>query len=78
MIPVADRLGMSRSEAAEYLGISPSLFDMMIDDGRMPQAKRINSRRVWSRPAIEQAFAELPEAVQNAAQALDVWDDVAA
>jgi hypothetical protein len=35
----------------------------MVADGRMPPPKRINARRVWSRPALEAAFAELPDFV---------------
>src|SRR5436309_15841447 len=41
--------GLSRSEAAAYVGVSPSLFDAMVKDGRMPQPKRINSRTIWDR-----------------------------
>lgn len=77
-IPVAQRLGLSRAESAEYLGISPSLFDAMVDDGRMPPPKLINSRKVWPRPAVEQAFLALPEAVQECAKEADIWGDVAA
>ncbi|WP_424627964.1 helix-turn-helix transcriptional regulator [Bradyrhizobium sp. SYSU BS000235] len=53
--------GLSRSEAASYIGISPSLFDQMVHDGRMPPPKRINSRTVWDRVRLDQAFDCLPE-----------------
>jgi excisionase family DNA binding protein len=72
-----DRLGMSRDEAAEYVGISPSMFDVMVEDGRMPAAKMINARRVWSRKKIEQAFDALPEQGQDK-QPASPWKDVAA
>ena len=39
--------GLSREQAAAYVGISPSLFDTLVQDGRMPAPKRINSRTVW-------------------------------
>ena len=39
--------GMSRVEAAYYVGISPSLFDTMVKDGRMPGPKLINTRTIW-------------------------------
>jgi predicted DNA-binding transcriptional regulator AlpA len=52
--------GLSRSEAAAYVGISPSLFDEMVKDGRMPSPKCINARRVWDRREIDDAFAQLP------------------
>ncbi len=54
-------LGLSREQAAAYVGISPSLFDVLVGDGRMPLPKRINRRRLWDRRAIESAFAELPD-----------------
>ena len=49
--------GLSRSQAAEYVGISPSLFDEMVKDGRMPAAKCVNSRRVWGSLQPEEASA---------------------
>jgi predicted DNA-binding transcriptional regulator AlpA len=65
LIPPSERLGLSRAEAAEYVGVSPRLFDEMVSDGRMPKPKRVNSRLIWSRRALEIAFAELPEDGQN-------------
>jgi predicted DNA-binding transcriptional regulator AlpA len=52
--------GLSRVRAAEYLGISPSLFDDMVRDGRMPRPKRINSRTVWDRRQLDDFFEALP------------------
>ncbi len=69
IIPPHARLGLSRPEAAEYVGVSPSTFDVMVGDGRMPKPKAIGSRRVWSRAEIERAFAELPESGQDAVDA---------
>jgi excisionase family DNA binding protein len=60
-IPPADRIGLSRVEAAEYIGVSATTFDAMVADGRMPSPKQIGARRVWARLAVERAFAELPE-----------------
>jgi predicted DNA-binding transcriptional regulator AlpA len=65
LIQPAMRLGLSRTEAAEYVGVSPSLFDELVADGRMPPAKAINARRVWHRAAIERAFLELPNATET-------------
>jgi excisionase family DNA binding protein len=41
------RRGLSRIEAAMYLGISPSKFDKMVEDGRAPQPRLIDGRKVW-------------------------------
>jgi predicted DNA-binding transcriptional regulator AlpA len=51
--------GLSREQAAAYVGVSPSLFDMLIKDGRMPPPKRINSRVVWDRLKLDVAFEAL-------------------
>ncbi|WP_084496678.1 helix-turn-helix transcriptional regulator [Aquamicrobium defluvii] len=53
--------GLSRDEAARYVGVGSTLFDEMVADGRMPTPKRINSRTVWDRAAIDIAFTSLPE-----------------
>lgn len=53
--------GLSRVEASAYVGVSPSLFDEMVSDGRMPQPKEINARRVWDRIGLDRAFDSLPE-----------------
>jgi predicted DNA-binding transcriptional regulator AlpA len=53
--------GLSRTEAATYIGVSPSLFDQMVKDGRMPAPKTINSRIVWDRYRLDEAFEALPD-----------------
>ena len=68
------RLGLSRAEAAEYIGVGVSLFDQMVADGRMPKPKLINSRKVWQRQRLDQAFAELPEEGQESSSP---WGDCA-
>ena len=61
--------GMSRVEAADYVGISPSLFDTMVRDGRMPGPKLINTRTVWDRLALDRASEALPDR-----DAANPWD----
>ncbi len=53
--------GLSRVQAAAYVGVSPTLFDEMVRDGRMPQPIRINSRVVWDRIQLDDAFATLSD-----------------
>jgi len=53
-------LALSRDAAAQYIGVSPSKFDQLVKDGRMPKPKRIDNRRVWDRQKIELAFQQLP------------------
>ena len=52
--------GLSRVQAAVYVGVGATLFDEMVEDGRMPAPKRINSRTVWDRLALDEAFSALP------------------
>ena len=53
--------GLSRVQSAAYVGVSPSLFDEMVKDGRMPKPARINARTVWDRVKLDEAFAALPD-----------------
>jgi len=53
--------GLSRVQAAAYIGVSPSLFDEMVKDGRMPKPMRINARTVWDRVKLDEAFAALSD-----------------
>lgn len=53
--------GLSREEAARYIGVGSTLVDEMVADGRMPKPKRINSRAVWDRVALDIAFTSLPD-----------------
>lgn len=57
--------GLSRVQAAEYIGVGASLFDQMVKDGRMPPAKRINGRTVWDRRRLDEAFEALDDGAGN-------------
>lgn len=48
-------------QAAAYVGVSPSLFDEMVKDGRMPQPKHINARTVWDVRKLDLAFDAIPD-----------------
>ena len=66
--------GLSRVQAAAYIGVSPSLFDGMVKDGRMPKPMRINARTVWDRIKLDEAFAALSDSHRDGD---DPWDKVA-
>ena len=51
--------GLSRVQAAEYIGVGTRKFDEMVADGRMPKPKRIDGRTVWDRMALDAAFTAL-------------------
>lgn len=52
--------GLNRVLAAAYVGVSPTLFDTMVDDGRMPKPKRVNARVLWDKRRLDEAFDALP------------------
>ena len=59
-LPPPTRRGLSRVEAADYIGVGASKFDAMVADGRMPQPKRIDARTVWDVRALDRFFDLLP------------------
>lgn len=52
--------GMSREEAARYIGVGTTKFDEMVADESMPKPKRIDGRVIWDRIALDAAFSDLP------------------
>lgn len=70
--------GLSREEAAAYIGIGATKFDEMVVDGRMPRPKRIDGRKVWDRLRLDSAFAALPtEGGEPSQGSGDIWDRAA-
>lgn len=56
--------GLSREEAAQYIGVGTSLFDAMVKDGRMPQPMTVRTdptgttrpRKIWDIRKLDAAF----------------------
>jgi predicted DNA-binding transcriptional regulator AlpA len=67
--------GLSRLQAAEYIGIGATKFDEMVEDGRMPKPKRIDGRTVWDRVLLDDAFEALEDAGAPTAPNNE-WDDL--
>lgn len=59
-LPSPTRRGLSRTEAADYIGVGASKFDAMVSDGRMPKPKKIDGRRVWDVRSLDRSFEALP------------------
>lgn len=54
--------GLSRDQAATYLGISRSSFQKLVDSGVMPRGKRITKGRVvWDRAELDHHFDHIKE-----------------
>ena len=62
--------GLNRPVSAGYIGVGTSLFDEMVDDGRMPKPKQINGRKVWDRHELDLSFDALPHKDEA-----NPWDD---
>jgi hypothetical protein len=67
------RRGLSRVEAAMYIGVGVTKFDALVAAGLMPRPKRIDSRRIWDIVALDLAFNQLPDEDSNFDQ---TWDDI--
>ena len=52
--------GLTRAQAAAYVGVGATLFDQLVAARLMPAAKRVRRRRIWDRLALDRAFAALP------------------
>lgn len=53
--------GLPHDEAARYVGVSPSKFDELVGDRRMPQPRKIDGRVVWDRVELDIAFSDFPK-----------------
>ncbi|RWB32267.1 MAG: hypothetical protein EOQ42_04465 [Mesorhizobium sp.] len=54
-------LGINREQAAAVIGVSPTTFDQMVSDGRMPQPRMPSKERyVWDVEELSEAFRRLP------------------
>lgn len=61
-LPLTERYGLDREEAAAYVGYSPNVFDRMVDVGEMPKPHKsaVSTRLVWPRSELEEALRRLP------------------
>jgi predicted DNA-binding transcriptional regulator AlpA len=66
------RRGLSRDDAAMYIGISAGKFDEMVADGRMPEPVKIDSRKLWDIRSLDLAFDALPRENETKGSS---WDD---
>jgi hypothetical protein len=62
---VLPRRGLSREEAAIYLGISGSTFDELRSLGRIEPPRMIKGRKLWDIRELDVAFDELPRESQE-------------
>lgn len=53
------KLGFRRTEAAAFIGVSPSKFDQMVKAGDMPEPHRIGGVVIWRGDELQAAFDRL-------------------
>lgn len=71
-VPTPAKRGLSRVEAAGYIGVGASTFDRMVLAGEMPNPKRVGTRKIWDVRALDLAFDALPG--EDAAPEINDWD----
>lgn len=60
--------GLSRVQAAAYIGVSASTFDKMVANREMPGPKRIRGRVIWDLKGLDRAFDAIGDGEVN------LWD----
>lgn len=58
-VKVSEKRGLSRVEAACYVGISPTYFDQLVKTGKMPKSYSLGTRRLWDRRRLDETIDEL-------------------
>ena len=58
---------LNRRQAAEFVGVSPTTFDKLVDRGHMPKARQYpDTRRMfWLRSELEEVLYEMPTVTAN-------------
>nr|WP_027487497.1 hypothetical protein [Allorhizobium undicola] len=74
VLPLPFQRMLNRLQAAAYAGVGVSKFDEMVDDGRMPQPRKIDSRRVWDVRQIDIALDALPSEGNSSLLEGNDWD----
>jgi predicted DNA-binding transcriptional regulator AlpA len=53
------RRGLGRDEAAIFVGVSLSIFDSMVNDGRLPKPVDLDGDLVWDLVQLDRAMDRL-------------------
>jgi excisionase family DNA binding protein len=73
------RRGLDINEAAVYVGLSPSYFRTLVEEGMMPKPRLAGIRRIWDVDELDCAFKALPredgEGASIFAKTEDSWMD---
>ena len=61
LVPLRIYRGLRRSEAARYVGVSPSKFDELVKDGRMPGPFHVDACTIWDVNDLDPAIDALKD-----------------
>lgn len=67
--------GLSRLEAAAFVGIGTTTFDSMVRDGRLPQPRRFGRRAIWDRDTLAAALGGAAAPAANGVEP-NPWDNL--
>ena len=73
VVPRPERRGLNRVEAAAYIGVSPSTFDKLVLEGKMPGPKQIYGWLVYDRVALDLAFEAIKS--KDEPEGATGWED---
>ena len=66
---------LRREAAAAYTGLSPSKFNQLVKEGRMPQPLRIDGCVLWKRSDLENAINDIHDDQHaSATEGVNEWD----
>jgi predicted DNA-binding transcriptional regulator AlpA len=64
--------GLSRVQAAAYVGLGTTFFDELVSDGKFPKPLKFGKRSVWDLHDLNAAFDSFKDSV--AASEPNPWD----
>lgn len=52
-LPPSARRGMSREEAASFIGVSVGTFDKLVRSGDIPPPIKLDRKKIWDKRALD-------------------------
>ena len=69
---------MRRDEAAAALGISPTKFDELVADGRMPKPIKVDAMRLYDTEQVREAWLRIRDAEADNDNGKNPFDETVA
>ena len=62
---IGEPRGLSRDAAAAYVGIGTTLFDRLVENGRLPKPARLEGRVIWDRRRLDRVLDSLFDEIDS-------------